>query len=166
LIAPERDIRRSRLTTISAMPNRPMAIGAKSMPSESSGMSKVKRCAPVLTSVPTKAEQQAEEHHRDRLQHRATGQHHGGHQAERHQRAIVLPGPNFCAIRVSGSAKITMMIVPMVPAKTSRRRRSTAPHRHGRCAPSGSRRGRSRPTEASPGRLTRIEVVEPPYCAP
>ena len=36
------------------MPNRPMAIGAKSMPSLSSGMSKVKRCAPVLTSVPTR----------------------------------------------------------------------------------------------------------------
>ena len=54
LIAPDRDIRRSRLTTISAMPNRPMAIGAKSMPSLSSGTSKVKRCAPVLTSVPTR----------------------------------------------------------------------------------------------------------------
>ena len=36
------------------MPNRPMAIGAKSMPSLSSGMSKVKRWAPVLTSVPTR----------------------------------------------------------------------------------------------------------------
>ena len=34
------------------MPNRPIAIGAKSMPSLSSGMSKVKRCAPVFTSVP------------------------------------------------------------------------------------------------------------------
>ena len=40
--------------SISAMPNRPIAMGAKSMPSLSSGMSKVKRCAPVLTSVPTR----------------------------------------------------------------------------------------------------------------
>ncbi len=36
------------------MPNRPMAIGAKSMPSLSSGTSNVKRCAPVFTSVPTR----------------------------------------------------------------------------------------------------------------
>ncbi len=54
LMAPDLDIFFSRLTTISAMPNRPIAIGAKSMPSESSGMSKVKRCAPVFTSVPTR----------------------------------------------------------------------------------------------------------------
>ena len=35
------------------------------------------------------AEQQAEEDHGDRLDHRAAGQHHGGDQAQRHQRAIV-----------------------------------------------------------------------------
>ncbi len=35
------------------------------------------------------AEQQAEEDHGDRLDHRAAGQHHGGDEAERHQRAIV-----------------------------------------------------------------------------
>jgi hypothetical protein len=54
-----------------------MAMGAKSMPSDNSGMSKVKRWAPVLTSVPT------------RPNHRAAGQHDGGDEAERHQRAVV-----------------------------------------------------------------------------
>jgi hypothetical protein len=39
---------------ISAMPNMPMAIETKPMPSESSGMPKVKRCWPVCTSVPTR----------------------------------------------------------------------------------------------------------------
>ena len=32
--------------------------------------------------------------------------------------------------------------------------------------PSGSRRSRSPPRRISPGRLIRIAVVEPPYCAP
>jgi len=44
----------SRLRTISAMPNMPIASGTKPMPSESSGMLKVKRCWPVCTSVPTR----------------------------------------------------------------------------------------------------------------
>ena len=35
------------------------------------------------------AEQQAEEHHGDRLDHRAAGQHDGGDEAERHQGAVV-----------------------------------------------------------------------------
>ena len=39
---------------ISAMPNTPMASATKEMPSDSSGMPKVKRCWPVCTSVPTR----------------------------------------------------------------------------------------------------------------
>ena len=39
---------------ISAMPNMPMATATKPMPSDSSGMPKVKRCWPVCTSVPTR----------------------------------------------------------------------------------------------------------------
>ncbi len=49
-----RDSGRSRLRMISAMPNMPMAMGTKPMPSDSSGMPKVKRCWPVCTSVPTR----------------------------------------------------------------------------------------------------------------
>src|SRR5438552_959424 len=43
----------SRLATISAVPNMPIATMTKPMPSESSGMLKVKRSTPELTSVPT-----------------------------------------------------------------------------------------------------------------
>src|SRR6266849_4187500 len=43
----------SRLAMISVVPNMPMATITKPMPSESSGMSKVKRSTPELTSVPT-----------------------------------------------------------------------------------------------------------------
>ncbi len=89
MVPPLRDNRLSRLTTISAMPNRPMAIGAKSMPSLSSGRSKVKRWAPVLTSVPTRPNSRPRKDHRDRLDDRSAGQHDRGDQAERHQRAIV-----------------------------------------------------------------------------
>ena len=39
---------------ISAKPNTPMATATKPMPSDSSGMSKVKRATPELTSVPTR----------------------------------------------------------------------------------------------------------------
>ena len=42
----------SRLAMISAMPNMPIATTTKPMPSESSGMPKVKRGTPELTSVP------------------------------------------------------------------------------------------------------------------
>src|SRR2546422_3846508 len=43
----------ARLATISAVPNMPIATMTKPMPSESSGMLKVKRSTPELTSVPT-----------------------------------------------------------------------------------------------------------------
>ncbi len=69
-------------------------------------------------------------------------------------------------MRVNGSANSTMMTVPTVPAKNEPTPRSTAPRRarpfarHLVAVEAGH-------TDAdSPGRLTRIEVVEPPYCAP
>ena len=49
-----RSCERSRLWIISAMPNNPMAIGTKLMPSEMSGMPKVMRGTPELTSTPTR----------------------------------------------------------------------------------------------------------------
>ena len=52
--ASSRSCGRSRLRIISAMPNRPMAIGTKLMPSVMSGMPNVMRGAPEFTSMPTR----------------------------------------------------------------------------------------------------------------
>ena len=74
---------------ISAMPNRPMAMGAKSMPSRQLGDVEGEALGAGVDVGADQAEQQAEEHHGDRLDDRAAGQHDGGDQAERHQRAVV-----------------------------------------------------------------------------
>ena len=73
---------------ISAKPNTPIATLAKPMPSASSGTSKVMRPAPVSRSEPTMRQQQAGQDHRQRLEHRALGQHDGEDQAQHHQREI------------------------------------------------------------------------------
>ena len=73
---------------ISAIPNTPIATATKSMPSVSSGMPKVKRAHAGIDVGADQAEQQAQDDHGDRLQHRAVRQHHGRDQAEHHQREI------------------------------------------------------------------------------
>ncbi len=73
---------------ISAMPNMPIATTTKPMPSESSGMPKVKRSTPELTSVPMRPRSRPEHHHGDGLDERAVREHRGRDQAEDHQREV------------------------------------------------------------------------------
>ena len=73
---------------ISAKPNMPIAITAKSMPS---AISVEAERQPLLAGLEVGADgrqQHADQDHRDRLEHRAARQHDGEHQAEHHQREI------------------------------------------------------------------------------
>ena len=76
-------------TISSAMPNIPIATGTKPMPSASSGMPRVMRGVPVLTSMPTRPSSSPTNHHRHRLFGRAMRQHHGAGQPEHHQAEIL-----------------------------------------------------------------------------
>jgi len=86
------------------------------MPSESSVMPKLKRCTPVLTSVPTMPRQKPERHHGERLRHVALGQHGGRHQAHQHQGKIFRRA-NSSATSASGGPNRAISSVPTVPAK-------------------------------------------------
>ena len=141
---------RSRLTTISAMPNRPMAIGAKSMPSRELGNVEGEALGAGVDVGADQAEQQAEEHHGDRLDDRAAGQHDGGDQAERHQRAVVGRAEFLRHARQRFGEHHDDDRADGAGEERADAPRSTAPRRRGRCAPSGSRRGRSRPTRLRP----------------
>ena len=67
----------------------PMATMTKPMPSASSGMPKVKRGAPELTSVPTRPSSRPNDDHGERMQQRAVRQHDRGDKPEHHQREIL-----------------------------------------------------------------------------
>ncbi len=74
--------------------------------------------------------------------------------------------PNDCPIRASGGANVAISAVATVPAKNepSAATASAAPARPLRAIWWPSMHVTT--AEVSPGRLTRIAVVEPPYCAP
>ena len=89
---------------------------------------------------PDDAEQQAEHHHRQRLDHIALRQHGGGHQAHQHQREIFRRGELQRDLgqrrRRTGRSTACRSCRP----RTSRWRRWRAPVRPGLAAPSGGRR--------------------------
>ena len=107
----------SRLRMISAKPNRPIATVAKPMPSDSSAMPKVMRDCAGLDVGADHRQQQAEHDHRDRLQHRALGEHHGEDQAEHHQREIFGRARTASASLVSGAPSAAISTVATQPAK-------------------------------------------------
>ena len=74
--------------------------------------------------------------------------------------------PNDCPTVASGGANIAITAVDTVPAKNepSAAIASAEPARPWRAIWWPSRQVTTE--EVSPGRLTRIAVVEPPYCAP
>ena len=72
----------SRLRIISAMPNRPMAIGTKLMPSVMSGMPNVMRGAPGVHVDADQTDQHADDDHGDGLGRRAVREHDGAEQSE------------------------------------------------------------------------------------
>ena len=75
-------------------------------------------------------------------------------------------GPNFRAISASGGANRAIRKVAMVPAMNEPMAAVA------NALPASPRLAMAWPSsavitdDASPGRLTRIAVVEPPYCAP
>ena len=156
---------RSRFTIISPIPNTPIATVTKPTPSINSRIPKVYRWAPEFTSVPMtprirprtimpmalSSEPRA----------RTTEQTRPSTMREKYS-----AGPNLRATLARGGANRTMTKVVKVPAKNepmAEVARAT-PARPWSAIWYPSRQVTME--EASPGRFTRIEVVEPPYCAP
>ena len=112
------------------------------------------------------AEQQADQHHADRLDHRAVRQHDGGDQAEHHQREIVR---RVELLRERGQRRAERRDEHGADAageERAERRDRRAPRRRGPACAIWWPSMQVTTEDASPGMLTRIDVVEPPYCAP
>ena len=110
-------------------------------------------------------EQEAEHHHADGVQERPLRQDDRRDQAEHHEREV-LGRPEPERHGASGGPNAAIRNVATVPAKNEpiAAVASAAPARPCRAIwyPSSV----VTTDAASPGRLTRIEVVEPPYCDP
>ena len=150
---------------ISAMPKMPMASTAKSMPSARNGRPKVMRSSPVSRSVPTVESSTPTRIMAIalRIEPRAstTAKTRPMTMSEKYS-----VGPKISASLVSGAPSAAMTRVATVPAKNEPMAAmpSATPARPWRAIwwPSSAVT-----TEvASPGMLTRIAVVEPPYWAP
>ena len=150
---------------ISAKPNTPMATTAKPMPSDSSGMSNAMRDCAGFDVGADHRQQQAQQHHGERLEDRAlastTAKHRPSTISEKYS-----AGPNSSAIEVSGAPSAATSTVETQPAKNEpiAAMASAGPARPWRAIwwPSSV----VTTEDDSPGMLIRIEVVEPPYCAP
>ncbi len=157
---------RSRFAMTSAMPKSPMATGTKPMPSASCGMPNVKRVWPEAMSVPTSPSSEPGDHHGDRAHDRALGQHHRGDQAEHQEAEVVGRLERAGDPRPAARRRARRPALPTQPAKNepSAAMASAAPARPLRAIMCPSMQVTTE--ELSPGILTRIAVVEPPYWAP
>ena len=155
----------SMFNMTSDMPNKPMTRGTRPTPSESSTMSKVKRPLAEISSIPMQLKKSPKE--------AMSKDFHMGPLARKVR--IVNPmttrekysgGPNCNAIAANGGATNIRPIMPSVPAMKDPK--AEIP----KAAPALPLRAiwypsRQVTTEAdSPGILTRMEVVDPPYMAP
>ena len=150
---------------ISPTPNTPIASTAKSMPSESALMSKVKRCAAVWPSVPTSPSSSPS----TIMAMALTTEPCASTTAATRPSTISAKysgAPNDCPTRASGGASVAITAVATVPAKNeaSAAMVSAAPARPCRAIWWPSMQVTTE--EVSPGRFTRMAEVEPPYCAP
>ncbi|OJU36891.1 MAG: hypothetical protein BGN94_04135 [Rhizobiales bacterium 68-8] len=155
----------SRLVMISRTPNRPIASATNSMPSVSSIMPKVKRRSPELMSVPTMPSSRPS----STIATALIGEPCASTTAAIRPNTIseqYSAGWKLSATSVSGGVNSTMTQVAIVPARNepSAATASAAPALPCLAIWWPSRQVTTE--EDSPGRLTRIEVVEPPYCAP
>ena len=155
----------SRLRMISAKPNRPIATLVKPMPSDSSATSKVMRPAPVSRSEPTidssnPARTMAIDLSTEPFAS-TTAKIRPSSISEKYS-----AGPNSSARDVSGAPNAATSTVDTQPAKNEPIAAidNAAPARPCRAIWWPSRQVTT--DVASPGILTRIDVVEPPYCAP
>ena len=150
---------------ISAKPNSPIATVTTPMPSVSSGMPKANRATPELTSVPTMPSRRP----RMIIAIAFSSDPCASTTAPISPSTIsekYSAGPNFSASSDSGIATDATMIVATVPAKNEARAEtvSAAPACPFRAIWWPSRQVTT--DDDSPGMLIRIDVVEPPYCAP
>ena len=156
---------RARFEMISPTPKMPMASVATSMPSVKSRMPKVKRCPPVLPSVPTSPTSRPSTIMATALSTEpcasTTAATSPSSISEKYSGA-----PNDWPMRASGGAKPAISAVAIEPAKNDAiaATASAAPARPCRAIWWPSMQVTTE--EVSPGRFTRIAVVEPPYCAP
>jgi hypothetical protein len=154
-----------RFVTISANPNTPMAMITKPMPSPSSGTPKVKRSAPELMSVPTSPRISPSTVIATALR------------SEPCERTTAPASPSTMSEKYSAGPKVIASSPSQGPA-AARTRVDTVPAKNeaiaamARAAPARPCRAIWCPSrqvttdDASPGRFTRIDVVEPPYWAP
>ncbi len=155
----------SRLVMISAKPNSPIATLTTPRPSISSGTPKAKRAVPELTSVPTMPSRSPSTIIAIALSSEpwasTTAPISPSTISEKYS-----AGPNLSASSDRGMATVAMKTVATHPAKNdpSAAVASAAP-----AWPLSAIWWPSRQVtadEVSPGMLSRIDVVEPPYCAP
>jgi hypothetical protein len=154
-----------RLVMTSPMPNTPIANGTKPIPSARSGRPKVKRVPPVLPSTPTSP----------RIRPKTIMAMALSTEPCASTTAAIRPttiseiysgAPKDRPTCASGGANRAMMAVAIVPANKEARAAVA------RAGPARPWRAIWWPSmqvttdEVSPGMLTRIAVVEPPYCAP
>ena len=155
----------SRFRMISLKAKRPIATTTKLMPSASSGTPRENRATPLFTSVPTSPK---------RTPSRIIAIAFSAEPCAS-VTAMSMPttrrekysaGPNWKATSASTGAKAAMITVDTQPAKKepSAEMVSAAPARPLRAIWYPSMQVTT--DEDSPGRFTRMEVVEPPYWAP
>jgi hypothetical protein len=153
------------LIAISAIPNSPIATGTKPMPSASSWMPSVIRICPVLRSVPTLPSSSP-----TRTIVTALSTEPRASTTEPTSPRVISAkysgARKRCAAAASGSETTAISSVETQPAKNEpiAATASAGPARPCRAIAWPSRQVTT--AEDSPGRLTRIAVVEPPYCAP
>ena len=150
---------------ISAKPKRPIATVTKPMPSESSATPNENRCRPELTSVPTMPSNRPSTimpmAFTSEPLASTTAAMRPSTMSEKYS-----AGPNFSATSASGGANAAISIVANEPAMNEPMA-ATA-----RALPACPFRAIWYPSmqvttdDDSPGRLTRMAVVDPPYCAP
>ena len=155
----------SRLRRISPKPNMPMPTTTKPMPSDSSGMPQVMRSAPVSRSEPIIDSSRPVRIMVSALSTEplasTTAKIRPRHISEKYS-----AGPNSSARLVSGAPSAATSTVATQPAKNEpmAAMASAGPARPCLAISWPSRQVTT--DDDSPGMLTRIDVVEPPYCAP
>ena len=156
---------RFTLASVSATANKPMASATRLKPSVSSGTSKAKRCTPEFTSVPI----------RPRIRPITTmampliGEPRASVDAASRPSTIKAKysaGPKLSATSTITGEKNTMMTMPMQAPMNEANiaMNSAAPALP--CLAIGWPSRQVTACEATPGTLSRIEVVAPPYWAP
>ena len=154
----------SKLRMISTMPNSPMTKRKEIDPVPQLGNAE---CIARETAVDVRADepkQQPDQNHADGLDDGAVRQNHRGDKPENHQRKV------FGRVEPGEDRKRQPEGCDKDRAETAGKKRSHRSHAQGRAGAALLRhRWPSRQVTieaASPGIFTRIEVVEPPYCAP